>query len=80
MKVRKFYPRSAIRPLAGREFATLSQGEVAALRYVMRRSRKMGVQVAVASTNIPPFDSVPPETFAQVILQANQVVQFPSGI
>lgn len=72
MKIRKFYPRSAIRTLSGREFSTLDRGEVAALRFVMRRGRRMGVSVMVAATNVP--------AFAAALVNANQLVQFPSGI
>ena len=80
MKVRKFYPRSAIRPLAGREVSTLSLGEVAALRFAMRRGRRMGLSVMVGATNVPAFDSVTPEAFAAALLNANQVIAFNSGI
>ncbi len=80
MKIRKFYPRSAIRTLGGREFSTLGAGEVAALRFVMRRGRRMGVSVMVAATNVPAFDSVEPDVFAAALASANQIVQFPTGI
>lgn len=80
MKIRKFYPRSAIRALAGREFSTLGRGEVAALQFVMRRGRRMGVSVSVTATNVPAFESVEPEVLAAALANANQVVQFPSGI
>lgn len=55
MKTRKFYPRSAIRALAGREFSSLDRGETAALRFVMRRGRRMGVSVMVTATNVLVF-------------------------
>ena len=80
MKTRKFYPRSAIRALAGREFSSLDRGETAALRFVMRRGRRMGVSVMVTANNVPAFDSVEPRVFAAALAKANQVVQFPAGI
>ena len=42
MKQRRFYPRQVLRALDGREMLTLSAGEQCALRYFLRRSRKLG--------------------------------------
>lgn len=80
MKIRKFYPRPAIRAIGGRELSTLGAGEVAALRFVMRRGRRMGVSVMVTATNVPAFDSVEPSVFAAALANANGIVQFPAGI
>ena len=80
MKIRKFYPRSAIRTLGGREFSTLEAGEVAALRFVMRRGRSMGVSVMVSATNVPTFESVEPSVFVAGLAKPNQIVQFPAGV
>jgi len=45
MKVRKFYPRQALRRLQG-EHQNLAAGQRAALLYVMRRGRKLGYSVS----------------------------------
>jgi hypothetical protein len=47
MKVRRFYPRQVLRTLDGRAVTDLGAGEQCALRYFLRRSRKLGQQIAV---------------------------------
>lgn len=46
MKIRSFYPRQVLRRLQG-DHADLSASETAALRFLMLRSRKMGLAVVV---------------------------------
>lgn len=49
MKVRNFYPRQVLRKLQG-EHKKLDEGQVAALRYVMLKGRKLGYSVMSGPT------------------------------
>ncbi len=49
MKKRTFYPRQVLRKLQGIH-ASLDDGQKAALRFVMRRGRKLGYSVFVGTT------------------------------
>lgn len=49
MKVRSFYPRQVLRRLQG-EHKQLDAGQVAAIRYMARKGRKLGLSIAVGST------------------------------
>lgn len=46
MKKRNFYPRQVLRKLQG-EHSTLDAGQNAALRYLLRRGRRLGYSVQV---------------------------------
>ena len=56
MKVRNFYPRQVLRRLQG-EHKALSAGQEKALKFLLRRSRKLGYAVSVGS--IPPSEKRP---------------------
>lgn len=49
MKVRNFYPRQVLRKLQG-EHSNLDKGQVAALRFVMLKGRKLGYSVMSGPT------------------------------
>lgn len=49
MKVRNFYPRQVLRKLQG-EHKNLDNGQMAVLRYVMRKGRKLGYSVTSGPT------------------------------
>lgn len=51
MKVRKFYPISAIRKLAHKSPAALSAGERAAFAFAARKSRKLGIQIVASAVD-----------------------------
>jgi hypothetical protein len=61
MKIRNFYPRSAIRKLELKEPSKLSLGERAALKFIMLRGRKYGVSVLCAPVDMQPLYDVTPE-------------------
>lgn len=71
MKVRNFYPRSAIRKLAGKSPRTLSAGEQSALYFALRKGRKLGVQVVVASSDTHSLEGVSPEQAAAILSNCN---------
>ena len=49
MKVRKFYPRQVLRRLQG-DHTSLNRTQVAVLRFVMRRGRKLGYAIQAGPT------------------------------
>ena len=71
MKVRKFYPRSAIRKLTEKSPATLTAGEQAALAFAMRRGRKLGFQVVVASSDLRSLEGMSKEQASAILANCN---------
>jgi len=65
MKPRNFFPRQALRRLAGRDPASLSLGERSALDYFLRNSRKLQQPLlivrplAAVMSNTPDWAGVP---------------------
>lgn len=52
MKVRKFYPRQVLRSLQG-DHEQLSAAQMAALKFLFRRGRKLGYAVAFGPNSTP---------------------------
>ena len=49
MKVQKFYPRQVLRKLQG-DHQALDAGQLAAIKYAIRKGRKLCLSLSVAST------------------------------
>ena len=75
MKVRLFYPRSALRKLSNKEPVKLTAGEMAALKYAMRRGRKLGICVLCAPIDMQPLVDVTPEQARAIVENATTRIQ-----
>lgn len=71
MKVRNFYPRSALRKLAAQLPDILTAGEKAALKFAMRKGRKYGFEVVVASSDLTSLKGMSQDQAAAVIANCN---------
>lgn len=75
MKVRKFYPRSAMHKLAGENTNSLTRGEAAALEFALRRGRKVGLSVVLAQTKIAAFNAATPEQAQIILANTNRAIK-----
>lgn len=75
MKVRKFYPRTAMRKLAGKNANSLTRGEAAALKFALRRGRKVGLSVVLAQSEITAFKAATPEQAQAIFANTNRTIK-----
>lgn len=82
MKVRRFYPVSALRRLEGLSLLQMSVGQHAALNYAMRRARRLGLDIRVVEQDLRKlYELSPAEAVAFISEGASRVALrvLPSG-
>lgn len=71
MKERKFYPRQIAKRLNGKSSESLDAGERAALRYFMRNSRKLGIALQTAKSDIAGLKRIGADQAQAIVANAN---------
>lgn len=81
MKARSFYPRQVLRKLQGKH-TQLDAGQLAALRYVASKGRKLGISL-ISGTTATPADlavAMSKEATAAILANANTRIILRSAI